>query len=87
MDGLVAYLVGEKGFNEDRVRSAAAKLTKNSKASTQARLEGFFKVLPKTQAEKESLKRKVDTKKEEAKKKAKVDAKAKKEAKAKPRGT
>ena len=56
MEGLVKFLVTEKGFNEDRVRSASQKLQKNVKSAQQARLEGFFKAVPKTDEEKASLK-------------------------------
>ena len=87
VDGLVNFLVTEKGFSEDRVRNAAARLTKNLKTAQQARLEGFFKPIQKTDEEVKSLKRKQEQKKEESKKKQKQDQKAKKEAKAKPRGT
>ena len=87
MEGLVTFLVTEKGFSEDRVRSAAARLTKNLKTAQQARLEGFFKPVQKTDEEIKNLKRKNEAKKEEQKKKAKLDQKAKKENKAKPRGT
>jgi flap endonuclease-1 len=79
--------VTEKGFSEDRVRSAATKLTKNLKTAQQARLEGFFKPVQKTEEEVKNLKRKNEAKKEEQKKKAKLDQKVKKDAKAKPRGT
>lgn len=85
VEGLVQFLVNEKGFSEDRVRSAADRLRKNLKSSQQSRLEGFFQVKPKTDEEKASLKRKNEEKLEEKKKKAKLDAKAKKEAKAKPK--
>lgn len=83
----MSFLVTEKGFSEDRVRSAAARLTKNLKTAQQARLEGFFKPVQKSEEEVKTLKRKNDAKKEEQKKKQKLDQKAKKEAKAKPRGT
>ncbi|EFQ35633.1 XPG domain-containing protein [Colletotrichum graminicola M1.001] len=86
MDGLVQYLVMEKGFSEDRVRSAGARLEKNLKSSQQVRLDGFFKVIPKTEEEKASAKRKLDAKNEEKKKKLKVEKKQKAAAKAKPRG-
>ena len=86
VDGLVNFLVTEKGFSEDRVRNAAARLTKNLKTAQQARLEGFFKPVQKTDEEVKSLKRKQEQKKEESKKKQKQDQKAKKVAKAKPRG-
>ena len=83
VEGLVAFLVGEKGFNEDRVRSAAQKLNKNVKSAQQSRLEGFFKAIPKSDEEKASLKRKHDDKIAESKKKKKEDAKTKKESKGK----
>lgn len=86
IDGLVKFLVEEKGFSEDRVRSAAAKLTKNLKSAQQSRLEGFFKPVAKTEDQKESLKRKNEAKMEDKKKKAKLAAVEKKAAKAKPRG-
>lgn len=85
VDGLVKFLVEEKGFSEDRVRSGAARLQKNLKSSQQSRLEGFFKPREKTDEEKASLKRKNDEKVAAANKKKKEDAKAKKEAKAKPK--
>jgi flap endonuclease-1 len=87
VEGLVQFLVTEKGFSEDRVRGAAGRLTKNVKSAQQARLEGFFKPVEKSEEEKASLKRKNETKVAEQKKKAKIEAKAKKDAKAKPRGT
>jgi flap endonuclease-1 len=56
VEGLVQFLVTDKGFSEDRVRSAAQRLQKNVKVAQQARLEGFFKAVPKTEEEKASLK-------------------------------
>ena len=87
VDGLVQFLVTEKGFSEDRVRNAASRLTKNLKTAQQARLEGFFKPVQRSEEEVTNLKRKNEAKKEERRKKQKLDLKAKKEAKAKPRGT
>jgi flap endonuclease-1 len=86
MDGLVQFLVTEKGFSEDRVRSAGARLEKNLKSSQQARLEGFFKPVAKTEEEKAAHKRKMDEKNEEKRKKAKLEKKEKAAARAKPRG-
>lgn len=86
-EGLVDFLVREKGFNEDRVRSGAARLGKNLKTSQQSRLEGFFKPKEKTEEEKKALKRKNEERVESEKKRKKEAAKEKKEAKAKPRGT
>jgi len=42
VDGLVQFLVTEKGFNEDRVRKGAEKLTKFLNVKQQGRLDGFF---------------------------------------------
>lgn len=86
MDGLVQFLVTEKGFSEDRVRSAGARLEKHLKSSQQVRLDGFFKVIPKTEEQKADAKRKLDAKNEEKKKKQKLEKKEKAAAKAKPRG-
>ena len=80
------FLVVEKGFNEDRVKSGADKLKKSLKTAQQARLEGFFKVVPKTEEEKKAAKRKAEDKREEQKKKQKAETKARKETKAMPRG-
>jgi flap endonuclease-1 len=57
------------------------------KSSQQARLEGFFKPVPKTEEEIKNLKRKNEEKNEQKKKKAKEEKKEKQKAKAKPRGT
>ncbi|KAL1953452.1 hypothetical protein VTO42DRAFT_2790 [Malbranchea cinnamomea] len=87
IEGLVKFLVEEKGFNEDRVRNGAARLQKNLKTAQQSRLEGFFKPIAKTEEQKAALKRKQEEKLEAARKRKKEEAKAKREAKAKPRGT
>jgi flap endonuclease-1 len=50
VEGLVEFLVRDKGFKEDRVRAGAAKLTKMLAAKQQGRLDGFFTVKPKTDA-------------------------------------
>ena len=86
-DGLIQFLVHEKGFSEDRVRSGITRLEKNLKTGQQARIEGFFKVLPKTEAEKTAHKRKLEEQHEAKKKKVKEEKKEKAKAKAKPRGT
>ncbi|KAI5925549.1 Rad27p/FEN-1 endonuclease-like protein [Camillea tinctor] len=87
VEGLVKFLVADKGFNEDRVRSGAARLEKATKSSQQARLEGFFKPIPKTDEQKAAHKRKLDEQNEAKKKKLKEEKKEKAKAKAKPRGT
>ncbi|RWA05798.1 hypothetical protein EKO27_g9307 [Xylaria grammica] len=86
-DGLVKFLCTDKGFNEDRVRAGAARLEKGSKSSQQARLEGFFKPVPKTDEEKAALKRKHDEQNEAKKKKVKDEKKEKAKAKGRARGT
>lgn len=59
IDGLVAFLVGEKGFSEQKVRKAAEKLTKKNTAKPQGRLDSFFKVTKTTNVSlKEANKRK-----------------------------
>ncbi|KAK0725436.1 XPG domain-containing protein [Lasiosphaeris hirsuta] len=87
VEGLVQYLVHEKAFNEDRVRGCAARLEKSLKGSQQARIEGFFKVMPKSEEAKKAHKRKLEEQNEQKKKKLKEEKKEKAKAKAKPRGT
>ncbi|KAF9519632.1 hypothetical protein BS47DRAFT_1370647 [Hydnum rufescens UP504] len=48
VDGLVEFLVRDKGFNEDRVRKGADKLLKMTTAKQQGRLDSFFTVQPKS---------------------------------------
>lgn len=88
IDGLIQFLVKEKGFSEDRVRSGAERLKKNLKSSQQARLEGFFKPVAKTEDEIKNLKRKNEAKSEQKKKLLKEEKKVKAKVKGKPpRGT
>lgn len=56
------------------------------KGTQQARLEGFFKVVPKTDQEKASHKRRLEEQNEAKKKKVKDEKKEKAKLKAKPRG-
>ncbi|KAI0766375.1 PIN domain-like protein [Trametes elegans] len=53
VEGLVEFLVKEKGFNEERVRKGAEKLAKFLNAKQQGRLDGFFSVKPKTSPKKD----------------------------------
>ncbi|TKR95343.1 hypothetical protein L596_009524 [Steinernema carpocapsae] len=41
-EGIVAYMVGEKNFNEDRIRGALAKLQKSRQNAQQGRIDSFF---------------------------------------------
>jgi len=56
VDGLIQFLVTEKGFNEERVRKGAEKLQKYLNTKQQGRLDGFFTVTAKP---KETSKEKV----------------------------
>ncbi|EEQ41448.1 hypothetical protein CLUG_05576 [Clavispora lusitaniae ATCC 42720] len=68
VDGLVEFMVKQKGFSEERIRSGAEKLKKALKGGVQGRLDGFFTVVKSSPA-----KRKPDAKdaKGKGKKKAK----------------
>ena len=117
-EGLVNFLVDEKGFNIDRVKNGAKRLETHLKSAQQGmpritsiysmpltlytrptifthtladlmytgRLDGFFKVLPKTEEQVATLKRKNAERLEDKKKKQKQDAAARKGAKGKPKG-
>ena len=43
-EGLVQFMVDEKGFSEDRIRNGAKKLLKARSGTQQIRLDSFFKV-------------------------------------------
>ncbi|KAI9058471.1 PIN domain-like protein [Trametes sanguinea] len=58
IEGLVDFLVKDKGFNEERVRKGAEKLTKFLNAKQQGRLDGFFAVKPKTSPKKDKAEEK-----------------------------
>ncbi|KAG0305169.1 Elongation of fatty acids protein 2 [Dissophora globulifera] len=44
VEGLVEFLVRDKGFSEERVRKGCERLEKNLKTATQGRLDSFFTV-------------------------------------------
>jgi len=67
-DAVVAFMCGEKGFAEDRIRNGCKKLAKSRGGATQGRLDSFFKVLPSPTPS--ANKRKADDKGGSAKKKA-----------------
>ncbi|KAF9580230.1 Elongation of fatty acids protein 2 [Lunasporangiospora selenospora] len=48
VEGLVDFLVRDKGFSEERVRKGCERLEKNLKTATQGRLDGFFTVTSST---------------------------------------
>ncbi|KAF8074067.1 flap endonuclease 1 [Lyophyllum atratum] len=62
VEGLVEFLVKEKGFSEERVRKGAEKLQKYLNSKQQGRLDGFFTVKPKEKTAPVKGKGKIDTK-------------------------
>ncbi|KAF5315053.1 hypothetical protein D9619_007339 [Psilocybe cf. subviscida] len=80
VDGLVQFLVTEKGFNEERVRKGAEKLTKFLNSKQQGRLDGFFTVKPKEKEAPTKGKGKADSKAKGTKRKGddKADGSSKK---------
>ncbi|KAJ3109091.1 Glucose-repressible alcohol dehydrogenase transcriptional effector [Phlyctochytrium planicorne] len=58
-EGIVEFLVGEKNFNEERVRASVKKLSKAKTGTVQGRLADYFKPLPKEQNAKVPDKRKL----------------------------
>ncbi|KAJ1339908.1 hypothetical protein BSLG_005443 [Batrachochytrium salamandrivorans] len=75
-EGLLQFLVTEKGFNEDRIRKASQRLAKLMGTATQGRLDGFFKAIPKPPSSETDLKRKVSSKGPPSKKGATAASKA-----------
>lgn len=87
VEGLVDFLVRDKGFNEERVRKGAEKLAKFLNAKQQGRLDSFFTAKPKAAGEaskdkkseesknSKSKKRKADDKSEGSSKKTKKKVK------------
>eukprot|EP01134_Creolimax_fragrantissima_P006520 CFRG6520T1 len=75
-EGLIKFMCDEKDFNEDRIRSGIAKLTKAKKGSAQGRLDSFFKAAPSSKSS--TLKRKAEDAKNGKASKKKVPPKKKK---------
>lgn len=67
LQGLIEFMVKDKGFSEDRIKSGAEKLKKGLKTGIQGRLDGFFKPVPKPN----DNKRKANEKPKKGTKKAK----------------
>ncbi|RLV95513.1 Flap endonuclease 1 [Spathaspora sp. JA1] len=61
LEGLIQYMVKEKGFSEDRIRSGAEKLKKGLKSGVQGRLDGFFSVVKPANGATDSKKRKAES--------------------------
>ncbi|KAN0124674.1 PIN domain-like protein [Lactarius tabidus] len=85
VEGLVDFLVKEKGFNEERVRKGAEKLAKYLNAKQQGRLDGFFTATPNSSAPKKAVPKAKEVKGKGTKRKAvdKEEPKAGKKSKAK----
>ncbi|XP_055346726.1 flap endonuclease 1-like [Paramacrobiotus metropolitanus] len=73
-EGLVQYLVQEKGFAEDRVRKNCQKLKKNKTGPVQGRMEDFFKVIPSEPTSSAKADKKAETAKQLANSKRKAPA-------------
>jgi len=69
-EGIVEYMVKEKGFSEERMRNGVKKILKAKNTGTQVRLDSFFKVTTNTSTNSPN-KRKTEDVKEGDKKKAK----------------
>ncbi|CAI4231618.1 unnamed protein product [Auanema sp. JU1783] len=68
VEGVVKFMCGERNFNEERIRSALAKMQKGRSAGTQGRIDSFFKVSQTVTSTPTSAKRKAqDPKKGEKK--------------------
>ncbi|XP_067650796.1 flap endonuclease 1-like [Haliotis asinina] len=70
-EGLLEFMVTQKGFNEDRMKNGIKKLVKAKQGTTQGRLDTFFKVMSSSST---TPKRKADEMKGSSKKKAKGGA-------------
>lgn len=72
VEGLIQFLCTEKGFNEDRIKSALERFKKGKKSQNQVRIDNFFKVTSVTTTEPSAKKRKAEEEKAAAAKKAKI---------------
>lgn len=50
VEGLVQFMVDDKGFSDERIKSGAEKLKKGLKSGVQGRLDGFFSVVKKPES-------------------------------------
>ena len=53
-EGLIAYLVTEKNFNETRIRNALARIKKGKSKGSQGRLDTYFQPAPKSPIKKKT---------------------------------
>lgn len=71
-DELIEFMVKEKGFNEDRIKSGIERLRKGLKVGVQKRLDSFFKIQPKTKEELAAAAQKAKDAKKKAAAKGKI---------------
>ncbi|CAG97923.1 multifunctional nuclease RAD27 [Kluyveromyces lactis] len=69
---LIEFMVKEKGFNEDRIKSGIERLRKGLKVGVQKRLDSFFKIQPKTKEELATAAKKAKDAKKKAAAKGKI---------------
>lgn len=69
---LIEFMVKEKGFNEDRIKSGIERLRKGLKVGVQKRLDSFFKIQPKTKEELAAAAQKAKDAKKKAATKGKI---------------
>ncbi|RCN44565.1 putative flap structure-specific endonuclease [Ancylostoma caninum] len=68
VDGIMKFMCEEKNFNEERVKSAIAKMQKGRSTATQGRIDAFFSVNKTVKSEPTSAKRKAEEEKKATKK-------------------
>uniref|UniRef100_A0A0K0F8L7 Flap endonuclease 1 n=1 Tax=Strongyloides venezuelensis TaxID=75913 RepID=A0A0K0F8L7_STRVS len=80
IEGIIAFMSGEKNFNEQRLRSSLERLKKAKQNSSQVRIDSFFKVTNIVTSEPSAKKRKLEEEKalKASNKKTKANKKSKK---------
>ncbi|EPB67293.1 XPG I-region [Ancylostoma ceylanicum] len=68
VDGIMKFMCEEKNFNEERIKSAIAKMQKGRSTATQGRIDAFFSVNKTVKSEPTSAKRKAEEQKKATKK-------------------
>ncbi|ETN84369.1 putative flap structure-specific endonuclease [Necator americanus] len=68
IDGIIKFMCEEKNFNEERIKSAIAKMQKGRSTATQGRIDSFFSVNKTVHSEPTTAKRKAQEEKKAKKK-------------------
>ncbi|KAL6730597.1 hypothetical protein Aduo_001560 [Ancylostoma duodenale] len=68
VDGIMKFMCEEKNFNEERIKSAIAKMQKGRSTATQGRIDAFFSVNKTVKSEPTAAKRKAEEQKKTTKK-------------------